>query len=64
MHTTLTLSRSAHADVVGAASRDAGCCEAEARCAGCEARAQEMRAARRDAIIHSVSVMRPRRHVR
>lgn len=56
-----TLSRSAHADQLEAEVRDASCCEHRARCAGCRAKLHEVRAARRDALIHSVGAVRPRR---
>ncbi len=59
MHTTL--SRSAHADQLEAEVRDARCCNDLARCADCQARLDEVRAARRDALIHSVASLRPRR---
>ena len=61
MHTTL--SRSAHADQLEAEVRDAHCCEHPARCADCQAKLDEVRAARRDALIHSVASVRPRRAV-
>ncbi len=56
-----TLSRSAHADQLEAEVRDADCCEHVARCANCRAKLAEVRAARRDALIHSVASARPRR---
>lgn len=58
-----TLSRSAHADQLEAEVRDACCCEHLARCADCQAKLDEVRAARRDALIHSVAAVRPRRAV-
>ena len=58
---TTTLRRSAHADQDEAEQRDARCCSAADRCAECRARADEVRAARRDAVIHSLSAGRPRR---
>lgn len=61
MHSTL--SRSAHADQLAAELRDARCCDPRSRCSSCQAKGQEIRAARRDAIIHSLSMTRPRRHV-
>ena len=62
MHTTLR--RSAHADHLEAEVRDARCCDDRARCADCRAKLDEVRAARRDALIHSVASVRPRRPVR
>jgi hypothetical protein len=62
MHTTLR--RSAHADHLEAEVRDARCCDDLARCADCRAKLDEVRAARRDALIHSVASVRPRRPVR
>ena len=59
MHTTVA--RSAHADQLEAEVRDAGCCNDRARCTGCRAKLDEVRAARRDAVIHLVSSVRPRR---
>jgi hypothetical protein len=56
-----TLSRSAHADQLEAYVREAQCCEPVARCSDCRAKRDEIRAARRDALIHSVSLARPRR---
>jgi hypothetical protein len=47
-----TLSRSAHADQLEAEVRDAHCCDYLARCADCRAKLDEVRAARRDALIH------------
>jgi len=61
MHTTL--SRSEHADQLEAEVRVAHCCEDLARCADCQAKLDEVRAARRDALIHSVASVRPRRAV-
>lgn len=59
MHTILR--RSAHADQLEAEVRDARCCEEHARCTGCRAKLDEVRAARRDAVLHSISSVRPRR---
>ncbi|HXH77876.1 MAG TPA: hypothetical protein VNJ48_05185 [Nocardioides sp.] len=56
-----TLSRSAYADQLEAHVRDAQCCEPLARCSDCRAKRDEVRAARRDALIHSVSLARLRR---
>ncbi len=61
MHTAT--SRSARADQLHAEVRDADCCDVIARCAGCRAKLDEVRAARRDALIHSVTSVRPRRAV-
>ena len=43
--------------------RDARCCKDLARCADCQAKLDEVRAARRDALIHAVASVRPRRAV-
>lgn len=59
-----TLSRSAHADQLEAEVRGAHCCEPLFRCADCQTKLDEVRAARRDAVIHSVASVRPRRAVR
>lgn len=59
MHTTLV--RSAHADQLEAEVRDARCCRPLDRCADCRAKADEVRAARRDAVLHSLTTTRPRR---
>ena len=56
-----TLSRSPRVDQLTAHVRDAHCCEPLARCEDCQAERDEVRAARRDALIHSVSAARPRR---
>ena len=61
MHTTP--SRSAHADQLEAELRGASCCEGSGRCVDCRAKADEVRAARRDAVIHSLALVRPRRFV-
>ncbi len=53
--------RSAHADQLEAEVRDATCCDEGARCAGCRARLEEVRAIRRDAVLHSIASVRPRR---
>jgi len=58
MHTTV--SRSAHADLLDAEVR-AHRCEQPARCADCRAKLDEVRAARRDALLHSVASVRLRR---
>ena len=58
------LSRSAHADQLEAEVRDATCCSATDRCRSCEVKVQEVRAIRRDALLHSISTIRPRRAVR
>lgn len=59
MHTIVR--RSAHADQLEAEVRDARCCVDLARCAGCQAKLDEVRAARRDALLHSIASVRPRR---
>ena len=59
MHHT-TVGRSAHADQLEAEVRDARCFDDRARCAGCRASLAEVRAARRDALLHSIALMRPR----
>ena len=51
MHTILR--RSAHADQLDEADR----------CSGCRAKLDEVRAARRDAVLHAVATVRPRRAV-
>lgn len=56
-----TLSRSAYADQLEAAVRDAHVCGDVVPCAECQAQLDEVRAARRDALIHAVSLVRPRR---
>lgn len=55
------LHRSAHADQLEAEVRDALCCVDHARCAACRSKLDEVRAARRDAVLHSLSSVRPRR---
>ncbi len=59
--TNTTVGRSAHADQLEAEVRDAGCCDDSARCSACRAKLDEVRAARRDAVIHSITSVRPRR---
>ena len=54
-------SGSSHADQLEAEVRDATCCEDAARCTSCQAKLDEVRAARRDALIHAISSVRPRR---
>jgi hypothetical protein len=56
-----TLRRSAHADQLEAEVRDARCCQDAARCTACRAKLHEVRAARRDALIHAIASVRPRR---
>lgn len=63
MHHTI-VGRSAHADQLEAEVRDARCCDAVARCPGCVALLTEVRAARRDAVLHSIASIRPRRALR
>ena len=58
------LSRSAHADQLEAEVRDAACCVATDRCRSCGAKLGEVRAIRRDALLHSISTVRPRRSTR
>lgn len=58
------LSRSAHADQLEAEVRDATCCVATDRCWSCEITLGEVRAIRRDALLHSISTVRPRRSAR
>ncbi|HEX5919906.1 MAG TPA: hypothetical protein VFY76_18750 [Nocardioides sp.] len=55
------LSRSAHADQLEAEVRDAMCCVPTDRCWECQVKLGEVRAARRDALLHSMSTVRPRR---
>lgn len=57
--THTTLRRSAHADQLEAEVRDARCCEPLARCLACRSKLDEVRAARRDALIHSLRPRRP-----
>ena len=56
--------RSAHADQLEAEVRDATCCVAIDRCWACEVKLGEVRAARRDALLHTISSVRTRRHLR
>jgi hypothetical protein len=58
------VSRSAHADQLEAEVRDATCCVAIDRCWACEVKLGEVRAARRDAVLHRIRTVRPRRSVR
>lgn len=58
------LSRSANADQLEAEVRDATCCFATDRCWACEIKLGEIRAARRDAVMHMIGSVRPRRAVR
>jgi hypothetical protein len=58
------VSRSAHADQLEAEVRDATCCVVTDRCWSCEIKLGEVRAARRDAVLHRISAVRPRRAVR
>jgi hypothetical protein len=55
------LSRSAHADQLEAEVRDAMCCVPTDRCWECQVKLGEVRAARRDALLHTMSTVRPRR---
>ncbi len=57
------LSRSAHADQLEAEVRDATCCVPTDRCWHCELKLGEVRAARRDAVLHALGTVRPRRPV-
>lgn len=56
--------RSAHADQLEAEVRDATCCVPTDRCWSCEVKLGEVRAARRDALLHTIRPVRPRRYVR
>jgi hypothetical protein len=58
------VSRSAHADQLEAEVRDATCCVATDRCWACEIKLGEVRAIRRDAVLHRLSTVRPRRSLR
>ena len=58
------LSRSAHADQLEAEVRDATCCVPTDRCWPCRVKLDEVRAARRDAVLHVMSTVRPRRALR
>ncbi len=62
--TNTVVGRSAYADQLEAAVRDAQCCEEVARCCACQALLVEVRAARRDALLHSIASVRPRRPLR
>ena len=55
------LRRSAHADQLEAEVRDSRCCEELSRCAECQELLDEVRAARRDALLHAIASVRPRR---
>lgn len=59
MHTTL--SRSAHADPLEAGGREAARCAVPDGCARCREREAEDRAMRRDAVLHAIATVRPRR---
>lgn len=59
-----TVSRSANADQLEAEVREATCCVATDRCWACQVKLGEVRAARRDAVLHSISSVRPRRSAR
>ena len=59
MHTTLN--RNAPADQFVPQLHHARCCDALAPCPNHRAELHEIRAARRDAVIHSLSTMRARR---
>ncbi len=58
-----TLSRSAHDGQLVAEVSEVRCCQDLSPCARCLARGDEVGAARRDALIHSVASVRPRRAV-
>lgn len=62
MHTTL--SRRPQADHPVTAARDTCCCDETVQCIHCRAKADEARAARRDAVIHSLALVRQRRGLR
>jgi hypothetical protein len=55
------VSRSAHADQLEAEVREAMCCAPTDRCWDCQVKLGEVRAARRDAVLHSMITVRPRR---
>ncbi|MDT0187513.1 hypothetical protein Q9S36_45730 [Microbacterium sp. ARD31] len=57
------LGRSADADQLEAEVRDATCCTACDRCHECLVKLEEVRAVRRDALLHRISQVRPRRPV-
>lgn len=59
MHTIVR--RSAHADQLEAEVRDSRCCEEGDQCSSCAAKLAEVRAARRDALLHSIASVKPRR---
>lgn len=52
---------SAYADQLEAEVRDAPCCDGLCPCDPCQAKLDEVRAVRREALIHSVTSVRPRR---
>jgi hypothetical protein len=54
--------RSAYADQLEAEVRDAHCCRD--RCSSCRVKLDEVRAIRRDAVLHSIATTRPRRSLR
>lgn len=62
MRTVLT--RSANADQLEAEVCDATCCVATDRCWSCQVKLGEIRAARRDAVLHIIGSVRPRRSAR
>ena len=53
--------RSAYADQLEAEVRDAHCCRDRDRCTSCRVKLDEVRAIRRDAVLHSIATTRPRR---
>jgi hypothetical protein len=55
------LGRSADADQLEAEVRDATCCTACDRCHECLVKLEEVRAVRREALLHRISQVRPRR---
>jgi len=55
------LSRSANADQLEAAVRDATCCTSCDRCLDCLVKLEEVRAVRREALMHTIGQVRPRR---
>jgi hypothetical protein len=60
MHATLSRRARAHQPVMDPPG--ARCRDRQALCPSCEAEAREIRAARRDAIIHSLGTRRHRRY--
>ena len=56
-----TLDRTSCDDRLGHQPRAGGCCDPMLPCADCRVRIDEDRAARRDALLHALAQVRPRR---